>query len=458
MSHVRVSQTIANLFLPLVDLSLLALGFILAMRVRVGWPPPAFNWEGLRVALPWTMLMALIIYYALGLYRNNRSLVSIYKQLAIANVAVFLTLAALAFWLRAFSVPRSVMLVAFLFHCLLLGAWRTLHIGIKMATHGKQRLLLVGTEADCHAIRAKLDRLPPGWFILVDALTPEAFWTQAHRFRDGVQAVVVGGSVNHETRRRLLMWLQQANISTYMVPDLYDIMVDGHGVDQLDDLPVFCIEPLGLSSLNRFFKRVFDMAVALPLAVLATPILLAAVVMIRVTSKGPAFYAQERVGQNGKTFTLLKLRSMVVDAEKGGPQLAVANDSRITPVGRFLRKTRIDELPQLLMVLLGHMSLVGPRPERPVFVDRFTKENPEYELRHLVKPGVTGLAQIFGYYSTSANDKLRLDLHYVRNQSLWLDIKILLLTVRTVLTPDQAEGLSRTSVNAGLNSKTQAGA
>lgn len=185
-------------------------------------------------------------------------------------------------------------------------------------------------------------------------------------------------------------------------------------------------------------KRVFDIVSAAVLLTLAAPIMLAAAIAIRLDSRGPTLYRQERVGMNGKPFMVVKFRSMRTDSEVDGqPRWATTNDDRITRVGRFIRKTRIDELPQLFSVLKGDMSLVGPRPERPFFVDQLTKEIPFYAVRHSVKPGVTGWAQVRYQYGSTVEDsqqKLQYDLYYVKNHALFLDLKIMLETVRVVLT------------------------
>lgn len=184
-------------------------------------------------------------------------------------------------------------------------------------------------------------------------------------------------------------------------------------------------------------KRCFDVAASLTLLALAWPIMLCAAISIKFTSPGPVIYRQERVGLGGRTFNVLKFRSMRTDAEKDGkPQWAKTGDSRVTSVGRFMRLTRIDELPQILNVLRGEMSLVGPRPERPYFVDQITATVPFYAARHSVKPGVTGWAQVRHNYGASiddAADKLEYDLYYVKNHRLWLDIVILFYSVRVVL-------------------------
>jgi sugar transferase (PEP-CTERM system associated) len=195
--------------------------------------------------------------------------------------------------------------------------------------------------------------------------------------------------------------------------------------------------------LRTTVKRLFDIVCALGLLLLALPVMLIAALAIRLESPGPILYRQERVGLEGKPFNVVKFRSMRSDAEKDGvPRWATAGDCRVTRVGKVIRKLRIDELPQLLSVLFGHMSLVGPRPERPYFVDKLTQEIPFYAVRHSVKPGVTGWAQVSYQYGSSQEDtinKLQYDLYYVKNHSLFLDLVILFETVGVVLTGKGAQ-------------------
>jgi sugar transferase (PEP-CTERM system associated) len=196
-------------------------------------------------------------------------------------------------------------------------------------------------------------------------------------------------------------------------------------------------------AMRSFVKRVFDLLFALVLLVLAAPVMLLAALLIVIESGFPIFYRQERVGLHGRLFNVVKFRSMRNDAEKDGtPRWAVAKDDRVTRVGRIIRKTRIDELPQLFSVLSGEMSLVGPRPERPYFVDQLTKQIPFYAVRHSVKPGVTGWAQVRYHYGASVDDaaqKLQYDLYYVKNHTLLLDLVILFETVEVVLTARGAQ-------------------
>jgi exopolysaccharide biosynthesis polyprenyl glycosylphosphotransferase len=190
--------------------------------------------------------------------------------------------------------------------------------------------------------------------------------------------------------------------------------------------------------LRTAIKRVFDIFSAALLLVVSAPVMLLAAVAIRLDSPGPALYRQERVGKNGKNFVIIKFRSMRTDSEKDGtPRWATADDDRVTRIGRIIRRTRIDELPQLFSVLKGDMSLVGPRPERPFFVEQLTQEIPFYSVRHSVKPGVTGWAQVRYQYGATVEDsqeKLQYDLYYVKNHALFLDVQIMLETVRVVLT------------------------
>ncbi|MEC6897868.1 sugar transferase [Photobacterium piscicola] len=187
---------------------------------------------------------------------------------------------------------------------------------------------------------------------------------------------------------------------------------------------------------NRTVKRVLDIFCVILLAKIAIPVGLITAALIKLESPGPVFFRQKRVGQYNQEFEVIKFRSMRNDAEKNGAQWASKNDARVTRVGKFIRKTRIDELPQLINILKGEMSLVGPRPEREVFIETLEKEIPYYRFRHAVKPGVTGLAQVKYAYGASVEDavwKHKYDIHYIKHQSLRMDLKIILLTVKTVL-------------------------
>jgi exopolysaccharide biosynthesis polyprenyl glycosylphosphotransferase len=187
-----------------------------------------------------------------------------------------------------------------------------------------------------------------------------------------------------------------------------------------------------------YVKRFLDILLSLLALPIAIPIILVFAVIIKLETPGPAFFLQERVGLHGKYFKVIKLRSMGINAEKNGAQWATKNDPRVTKVGAFIRKTRIDELPQLFNVLKGDMSLIGPRPERPMFTAQFNEEIPGFIDRLQVKPGITGWAQVNGGYDITPREKLELDRYYINNMSFWLDLKIILKTIKVCITGDGA--------------------
>jgi sugar transferase (PEP-CTERM system associated) len=218
---------------------------------------------------------------------------------------------------------------------------------------------------------------------------------------------------------------------------LYELITGKIAVQALRPSYLIFGEGFERHALSRLAKRTLDVLASLLILFLAWPFMLATAVAVALDSRGPVIFAQERVGKDGRKFTLMKFRSMRADAEKlTGPVWAVADDPRITKVGRFIRKTRLDELPQLFNVLAGSMSLVGPRPEREVFVEELAAKIPYYRQRHIVKPGLTGWAQINYRYGSTFEDsvqKLQYDIFYIKNQSLLFDLSILFNTIKTVI-------------------------
>ncbi len=186
------------------------------------------------------------------------------------------------------------------------------------------------------------------------------------------------------------------------------------------------------------FQRIMDIFLSLVGLIIGIPLIIIFGIAIKIETPGGIFYTQERLGKNGKKFKIYKLRSMVCNAEENGAQWAKKNDTRVTKVGRFIRKTRIDEIPQLFNVLKGDMSIIGPRPERPIFTKKFNKEIPGFINRLQVKPGITGWAQVNGGYDLTPKEKWELDMYYIKNRSLKLDLIIILKTIKVVLTGDGA--------------------
>lgn len=239
-----------------------------------------------------------------------------------------------------------------------------------------------------------------------------------------------------EMRNDYLKFCFENSIRAYIAPKISDIIIRGADDIRLFDTPLLLCRNYGLDFEQRLFKRTFDIVFSLVALVPALPFMLVSAIAVKLYDGGPVLYKQVRLTTNGRRFYVYKFRSMIVDAEKNGvPQLCTDEDSRITPVGRFLRKCRLDELPQLFNILKGDMSVVGPRPERPELTEQYKKEMPEFEFRLKVKAGLTGYAQVTGVYDTSPYDKLKMDLMYIENYSARMDLQIILMTLKTMLFP-----------------------
>jgi len=244
-------------------------------------------------------------------------------------------------------------------------------------------------------------------------------------------------------RNDLLKYCYHNQIRAYVAPKMTDIILKGATEISLFDTPLLLVRGRGLTFSQRTVKRLMDIILSLIALIITSPILLIVSVAIKIEDGGPVFFRQDRVTIGGKVFKILKFRSMIPNAEKDGKsQPAVDNDPRITKVGKIIRATRIDELPQIINILKGDMSVVGPRPERVEHVRKYSKSIPEFDFRLSVKGGLTGYAQVYGKYNTTPYDKLRLDLMYIENYSLMLDIKLILMTIRIMLKKESTEGFN----------------
>lgn len=422
------------------DLAVLNLALVLVFYLRFYGALPAANFNALVDTLPWVSFVAVLLFAGLGLYeRNLGGFVPVVRALVPAIIGVSLATAAIAFWVRGFAFPRSVLVFGAFAQFGGVLAWRGVCWHLDRWLHGRRGLLVVGVVETVRPLLEKLLDLPQRLFYIRAVVDP-----QDPGFKGELAAadgVVVGPGVPPSAKATVVSACLEAGRDVYLVPELYEVMLTGAKVIELEDLPVLRVEDIRMSAVQAAVKRAVDIGAAFLLLSVTGIFLVFIGLLVRLSSPGPVFYHQERVGLRGRLFRLLKFRTMIEDAEKEtGPVLAQVNDPRVTRVGGILRSTRLDELPQLLNILKGEMSLVGPRPERPVFVDEYTRAHPAYHYRHLVKPGLTGMAQVYGRYTTSPEDKLRYDLYYIRNYSLLLDLKILLRTVPVALTPSAARG------------------
>jgi sugar transferase (PEP-CTERM system associated) len=438
---------------------LLTASVVASSYVRLG--PDAWNAFVVADGIPKIVLVVgvcqLCLYYA-DLYelRGLTSFRDLLVRLLQALGATSLILAAIYFWSPDWIIGRGVFLIAVLFMIALVVSWRAAFAWLTQRVAPRERLLLVGTNAAAVTLARELfERRQELGVDIVGFIDPDPARIGAAVLNPGVVGAVddIPHLVSTLNVDRVVVSLADARGKLPM-DKLLDIRLDsGVTFDHLatvyeeytGKIAVENLRPSWLIFSEGFrktrillaTKRAIDILASFVGFVLTMPVMILVAIAVRCTSKGPIFYHQRRVGLHGHVFTVHKFRTMKVDAEQHtGPMWSTANDDRITPVGGFLRRTRLDELPQLWNVLIGEMSLVGPRPERPEFVSQLTTSIPFYGQRHVLKPGLTGWAQVRYTYGASVEDaieKLQYDLYYIKNLSWALDLVIMLETMKTVI-------------------------
>lgn len=426
------------LYKPIVmlcDVSLINVGFLLAfLLLRKHLLQPEKNLASyLNLALLLS-LATLLIFHLLDLYRDwlRRSLRHVLYSVLIAVSMTLLATMGIGFWARQFAFPRSVLVLAAFVQAILLCSYRILMRRAYRRWFGNRRTVVIGeSEEDACAVVQKFSAHEVGLYRLQGYLL-RCDLEPPYQELNAAETVVL--SQNLQRKEDIILHCFRYRKEVLVVPNISELTLFGAEAREIDDLLILGIQPHRLNPAEELLKRAADLVGSAAYLLLMSPLLLLVASIIRLTSPGPVLFGQERIGRAGKRFRILKFRTMVDNAEKSsGPVLARKDDPRVTSFGRVLRATRMDELPQLINVIRGEMSLVGPRPERPCFVEQFESMYPAYELRHAVKPGITGLAQVMGSYATSAERKLHFDLLYVYNYSLLLDVKVLMQTIRVVL-------------------------
>lgn len=316
-------------------------------------------------------------------------------------------------------------------------------------------MLLVHGERAIEDILQKFSSRKDKYRIVKCIDVKEGLWRLEDEIQKGYGAIVLWDIPTAE-RNHLLKYCYSRSIRVYMMPKIPDVLVKGSDQLHLFDTPIFLTREYALSVEQRLVKRLIDIICSVLLLLIASPFMLITAICIKCCDKGPIFYKQIRCTRDGREFQIMKFRSMSVDAEKDGvARLATKNDKRITPVGKFIRMVRIDELPQLFNILRGDMSFIGPRPERPEIIRQYMEDMPEFAFRMKVKAGLAGYAQVYGKYNTSPYDKLKLDLCYIENYSLWLDLKLMLLTLKILIKPESTEGVETSQVTAMKNDQAE---
>ncbi len=422
------------------DLIAVNIGVLLALWLGSGCNLLAEDLQLYMKVSLFISLYTVLIFTVLGLYiYKERTKVAFLYNLSLGVVAIFFMSIALVHSLGGKNIP----LIAPLLQLLFVFTWRIALRRLLSALLKVKHIILIAHNDDIPRLVGKFLTYSFFKIELVKTYNENeitALMGNRSIFQD-IDGLCIDSRIETELRRRLVKRAIDEDIELYLVPDFYDVFSQNVSYDKAEDLPLFYMRRFRLSLFSRWLKRGFDIVVSLLCLILGIPLFLFIILMVRLSSSGPIFYIQERIGLNGRSFNLIKFRTMIDGAEdETGPVVAQKDDSRITRVGKGLRAVRLDELPQIINVLKGEMSLVGPRPERPIFVERFIKEIPGYEYRFRVRPGLTGLAQVEGDYNTNIKDKLIYDLLYIQNYSFLLDIEIILKTFSVPFFPEKAEG------------------
>lgn len=394
-------------------------------------------------ALPYISISILILFYIYGLYSIlNKSGSEILLSIGIITFITMFVTMALTFFLRGFAFPRSSVIFGALFQFLFLSTWRILVLKLRQKLHGRQSIIIIGRGEQTIESTKKILISTKKIYEVKYIYDLEKGFEGTKKLIKEVDHVFICSNLSSKEKSIVFSYCMEKETDVFIIPNLFDISMKNSKLTQFDDIPTFKINSIGITTEQKFLKRIFDLFCSLIAIIALSPIMFIVVLAIKFTSKGPVLFKQERVTENNKLYNVYKFRTMVKDAEKlTGPILATDKDPRITHLGTFLRATRLDELPQFFNVLFGDMSIVGPRPERMFFIEQFKKDLPEFEYRVAVKAGITGLAQVMGKYTTTPEDKLRYDLLYIKNYSFAIDLQLLFQTVRIALTKESSSGV-----------------
>ena len=439
------------------DVVMLSVAFVLAYATRFSGPIPVFyglpTLEDTVVSLVTVLLVFPLTYRQAQLYTTNRARTHIGEVFEVFKATITATLIVVA--LTYFTRERySRLTLAFFSGYAFLGVslvrlvLREVLNEVRRRGYNLKSILVIGAGDLGQRVVETVEGHKELGFRVVGMLTlrPEKVGQQvlgvpvlAHvndldavLLKHPVDQVILALPLEDQAAVKPLMeQLALHTVDVKVVPDLYQYITLYGGMEEFGGLPIISLQGDPMTGWNMVAKRAFDILFALVAIVVSAPVMLGVALAVKLTSRGPLLYHQERMGLDGRTFPILKFRTMRMDAEHSGAMMASKEDPRRTSIGTFLRKYSLDELPQFFNVLLGDMSLVGPRPERPVFIEEFKKQIPRYHLRHKVKAGITGWAQINGLRGqTSIQKRIEYDLYYIENWSLLMDLKIL---VRTAL-------------------------
>ncbi len=438
-----------NLFQLVGDIALVNLAIMLAFVLRL-MELPSDKFAAYLNMVPFVSIIAIFIFNFYGLYHTSHKKWSeILASLIVSIFLLTLVTISMSYMFQEFHFPRSIFFIGAVLQVIMLGVWRWFMLNWEMRMRPPRRVICIAPSNEVDFLVHKLAQNNEKVLGVITSGIEEnnhgsfqclGNFDQSREICTHYRpdAVILSGVVPDNIKEEIVRGSLSIGWEIFVVPSIYEIMISQTELETIEDTPVLKIDT-PLNPEREQVKRMLDSVISFTGLVILLPVMLLIALMIKLDSPGPVLYKQERVSRKGKHFMLYKFRTMVDKAEeKTGPVNSSAHDNRVTRVGKLLRFTRLDELPQLYNVLKGDMSMVGPRPERPYFVEQYEQEVSGYSYRHMTKAGITGLAQVMSNHSTSIEDKLRYDLLYTKNHSPLVDIKILLQTMKVVLMRDRA--------------------
>jgi len=456
----RRPRALYSFSLALVDLLMSLLGFFIAYLIRVWMRGDEIGpFRDYLVPAAIQSFSTVAVFFIYKFYHRRRAAVlldEIYRLVGAVSIATLITVAFISLVLRdKLEFQRSMILLAWAASMVTITTGRVVHGRIQRWLQsrgvGAERVLIVGTGEVGRMILQKMQQTPGLGYQVVGFADSGSNGASSERVLglpvlghiedlpriiedEDIQEVVIGlPEATHQELVGIISMCEREKVSIRVFPDVFQIMASEVTISDLAGLPLLTIRDVALRGWKLTLKRGVDIVFSSIILLLISPIMLLTAILIKLDSPGPVFFVQERMGLDAKPFKMLKFRSMRADAERLG-QWTTKNDPRRTRVGTFLRRTSVDELPQFINVLMGDMSLIGPRPEQPAYVEQFRQSIPRYMERHREKAGITGWAQINGLRGdTSIAERTKYDLWYIENWSLWLDFKIFLRTAFKIL-------------------------
>lgn len=429
-----------KMLMPVIDLLIVYSSVILCFYIfKDNLDNFTENYNAFYAILPYILISYLIISHIFEFDKpKDFSFFGVAYTAALTVFTLFCATMAASFLFREFAYPRSILITSSLIQLIALTFWHLFTNRMYRRVNKEKTVLVIGYDKS-KTLAYKLLESNGMWSRIKHICKPTN--PNVFTYISECDVTFLADDIDEDTKQDIVLFCVENNYTVLYEPRNPEILLFNSHFIRVDDTPVLSVRDFGIRSGNESLKRILDVFVA-SIGAIVFSIPFVFTYLILKISGGTAFYVQERVTRGGKIFKIYKFRTMIENAEAtSGPVLALDVDSRITKLGHFMRATRLDEIPQIFNVLKGDMSIVGPRPERPFFVEQFCQEIPEYNLRHRVKAGLTGLAQIQGKYNTTVKDKLKYDLLYINGYSLALDIKLIMQTLNILLRRSSTQGV-----------------